>query len=143
MTRVSHFARACACATLSLSTACGSITTQQSSARLASPALAMTSPERASDVISSIEIASVGAGNAYEVLARLRPELVGGMPAVFGSGPRMPVLYVDGTREGHIDMLATIRADLVSDMRYYRPSEARTRFGVFDGFGVLVVRTRR
>lgn len=143
MTSAFPFALACACATLSLSSACGPITTRQPSGRIASPLLAMTPPERESDIISSVDIASVGAGNAYEALARLRPELVRGTPAVYGSAPRLPVLYVDGTREGQIDLLASIRAELIRDMRYYRPSEARTRFAVFDGVGVLVVRTRR
>jgi hypothetical protein len=143
MTSVSPLALACACITLSFSTACGSITSQQPSGRIASLARAATPPERAFDVMSSADVASVGALTAYEALARLRPELVGGMPTVYGSGPRMPVLYVNGVRDGHIDLLATIPAKLISEMRYYRPSEARIRFGIRDDFGVLAVRTRR
>lgn len=97
---------------------------------------------RSSDRITAGELAGVGGINALEALHRLRPELVRSS-APGGIAPSLPVLYLNGARHGRMDLLATMSAGIIREMRYYRPEEARARFGPLAGDGVLYVTTRR
>ena len=104
-------------------------------------------PRRAGDVITAelLVRAGMGTGSGLDALARLRPELVRGELARMGAGPTSasPVLYVDGTRQGPIGLLADVRAEVIGELRYFRPAEALAWFGPGHEGGVVSVRVRK
>lgn len=102
-------------------------------------------PRRAGDVITAEQIARVGDANGYEALQRLRPELFrGGLPVTpSGANVAAVVLYVDGTRQGSVALLADLRAAVIGEIRYYRPAEALSWFGPGHEGGVVAVRIRK
>lgn len=94
------------------------------------------------DVIGTAELRQLRGVSALDGLVRLRPHWIGGASNA-GSASRLPVLYVDGLRQGDVTMLADISVEAVREMRYYRPNEAKTRFGRWDDGGVVVIWTLR
>ena len=96
-------------------------------------------------LITATEIAPVaGQRNLFDVVQRLRPELV--QPrgiSVRGSPAAYATVYLDGLRLGDISVLQSISAAGIAAVEYITPGEARSRFfGPHDG-GALLVRTRR
>lgn len=95
-----------------------------------------------SDVITATQIESSGAQTAYEAVQRLEPQWLnthgaGSMGA--GGGSDSPDVYVGGTQAGSVDYLQNLNATDVKEMRYYRPGEAATRFGMGHRGGVISV----
>ena len=96
-------------------------------------------------LITATELAPVaGQRNLFDVVQRLRPELV--QPrgiSVRGAPAAYATVYLDGQRLGDIGVLHSISAAGVVAVEYITPGEARSRFfGPHDG-GALLVRTRR
>jgi hypothetical protein len=96
------------------------------------------------DVITVTDAAGAGARTAWEAVARLRPELLRRRGAVSPSDETggLPVVYVNGIRQGSPEMLRSIAADVILDIHYYTPAQAIVQLGYGHPGGVLAVRLR-
>ena len=99
-------------------------------------------------IISSEEIATVQAANAYDIVAKLRSEFLrsrGPITAAKGrTDPPVPTVFVDGVEAGPIDQaLRQIPATVVVEIRLYRAADAATKYGSRHNGGVVEVKTRR
>jgi len=102
-------------------------------------------PSRNRDVITEEEIASVQVGNAYELVQRLRPEFLRSRGSQSMRSPQglVPVVYVDGVRQGDVGVLQRLAKDTVEEIRYLNGRDATTQYGTDHGGGAILVRTRR
>lgn len=109
-----------------------------------------TTPRRGSaSVITEAEIASTGLESLYDVVERLRPNMMRarGTPgrlagATDGSaGATAPTIkvYLNGTPIGDLTALRTIQASNVKEVKYLSASEATTFFGTGVDSGAIVV----
>jgi hypothetical protein len=100
-----------------------------------------------SDQVSSGEIASSGATNAYELIQRLRPNWlrspnigsIGG-----GAHSQVIVVYLDGQRLGDIDSLRNLSAVGVTSMQWLDAAKAATvlhEVGSDPIAGAIIIRT--
>jgi hypothetical protein len=111
-------------AALVLATACG--------ARTQSPA------RGPNNVVTQDEIATVPADNAYDAIEHLRPQFL--RPHVTGSRrPAYAVVFIDGVRRGGPEILRSIAAKTVAQVRYLTSADATTRYGLDIEGGVIEV----
>lgn len=99
---------------------------------------------RRSDVITQEEIQSHdGLNTAYDVVQRLRPQFLRrrGVNSLASSGDEI-LVYLDGIRTGGVDILRTIDANTVQQVRYINARDATTKYGTGHSQGVIEVRTR-
>ena len=106
------------------------------------------SPNLGSDrnVITEEEIRSVPASNLYELVSKLRPQMLRahGQSTLGGStASDFPVVYVDGRNYGDIASLRSLIPSQVSLVRYYDATNAAGKFGTIAGSGVIEVTTRQ
>lgn len=102
--------------------------------------LTTTSPE----LLGYAEISSAQVTNAHEAVTRLRPQFLRRhWPAMTSTGEGQPVIYLDGVRQGGADMLRSIPANVVHEIRYLSGSAANAEFGRWHPGGVISVRSRR
>lgn len=106
------------------------------------------SPARANqEVISQQEISEAGAGTAYDLIRRLRPNfLVSRGATTMGNaqGSSMyPNVFLDGMPYGDISSLRNIDATQMSEVRMYQSADAQTKFGLGNGNGVIAITTRK
>jgi hypothetical protein len=96
-------------------------------------------------VITSDEIESARVENSYDAVLRLRPEFLKrrGAPVLQDPSEGLPVVYLDGVRQGGADALQSIPAGVVLEIRYLTAGAASDRFGPYYRGGVIAVRTRR
>jgi hypothetical protein len=100
-------------------------------------------------VIRAAEIATVTSGNAYDVVAKLRPEFLksrGPLSASRGRATQLPTstVFIDGVEAGPInDVLPRIQASEVHEIRMYRSADATTKYGTRHAAGVIEVTTVR
>ena len=96
--------------------------------------------------IGRAELANLGVTTMDEVVLRLRPEWLRANPTWRGTGDARgrASVYTDGIYSGEIDVLRTIPTEVVIDVRYLPPAEARIRYGsgCHCAGGVFLVRTR-
>jgi hypothetical protein len=128
---------------LSAAVACASSGTQTSSAT-SSASRAARSP----NLISAQEIAQTNASNAYELVARLRPQWLrtSGVASI-GAGARTGgvVAYVDNVRLNRFDELRGVSAESVASIRYLNAEQAAaldTRGGAVAGAVVVSTMSR-
>ena len=100
------------------------------------------------NVLSSWELTEVADLTAMEAVRQLRPAWLrtrGGGGPISGdvSGMYGVRLHVDGSTQRSLDVLDTIYAGDVREMRYLDGSEATTRFGTGYTNGVILVTTER
>ena len=97
-----------------------------------------------SDVLPASEIESAQVNNAHEAVLRFRPEFLRGRAAPGLTNPQgvAPVVYLNGVRQGGADMLRTIPARVILEIRYLTPAVASEQFGPYYTGGVIAVRTR-
>jgi hypothetical protein len=105
------------------------------------------SPNLGSDrnVITEEEIRSVPASNLYELVAKLRPQMLRahGQSTLGGStASDFPIVYLDGRNYGDIGALRSLIPSQVSLVRYYDATNAAGKFGAITGSGVIEVLTR-
>ena len=94
--------------------------------------------------VTQAEFATIAVANAYDIVAKLRPEFLLRSPRAVATGSfEGPVVYVDSYRFGAISTLTMIPVESVIDITYVTSVDALLRFGPTDGAGVIVVRTRR
>ena len=95
-----------------------------------------------SDIITRAEIASTSFDNAFDAVQRLRPLFLRARTTAT-SRTAYPVVYVDGIRRGAPEVLRTIAASTVAEIRYLSPAVASTRYGMNIVGGVIQVTTGR
>jgi hypothetical protein len=98
------------------------------------------------NVITEQEIRSVPASNMYELVEKLRPQMLRarGQSTLGGStASDYPLVYVDGRQYGDIASLRSLIPNQVSLVRYYDATMASGKFGMTAGSGVIDVTTRQ
>ena len=98
------------------------------------------------NVITQEEIRSVPASNLYDLVEKLRPQMLRarGQSTLGGStASDYPLVYVDGRQYGDIGSLRSLIPSQVSMVRYYDPTMASGKFGMTAGSGVIDVTTRQ
>ena len=105
-------------------------------------------PRSAANVLTSYEIvaAHADATNAYDVIARLRPNWLAShgvtTTVANGAGTEYATVYVDGQLYGDITSLRNIPAYHIGSIHYYNVTEAGGRYGIRGGSsGVIEVTT--
>lgn len=97
-------------------------------------------------VLTSSEIQASGTRNALDAVRRLRPELLTRRADALAAADQYrgaPVVYVNGVLQGGLDMLESIPASAITEIRYLSGTGAADRFGVRHPGGVIAVSTRR
>jgi hypothetical protein len=93
-------------------------------------------------VITSDELASRSALTARQVIEQLRPQMlrVRGTTTL-GNAQTTDVIWVyfDGTKMGTLEVLNSIGAHEIREIRYLSPSEATNRYGTGHVQGVILV----
>src|SRR5688572_31098407 len=102
---------------------------------------------RKADLLTAQEISLAHADvmNAYDAIARLRPNwLVSRGASTFGSGnTEFAIVFVDGQQHGGLETLRRIPAWHAKEFRYYDVTQAGATFGIQGGMaGVIEVRMR-
>ena len=100
-----------------------------------------------SSVITQQELAGAGAGNAYDVIRRLRPNFLVSRGEVSlgnaqGASP-YPNVYLDGLMYGDINTLKNVDAQQLVEVRMYQSWEAQTKFGLGNNSGVIAITTHK
>ena len=101
------------------------------------------------DVLTAEEIAAQGAAiqNAYQAVEQLRPHFfrVRSNPTMGVGAARVEpiVVYVNGVRRGGVNELNRILVGELESIRYVRPTDAQTRYGMGHGSGALEVTIKR
>jgi hypothetical protein len=97
------------------------------------------------NLISSEQLrdASTVSNTLDEVIQRLRPLWLRERVSSVTGGRILPLVYVNGTRYGEIDLLRSISAHEVERVEYLPPSDATTLYGTGHAGGVISVATRR
>ncbi|HJP85170.1 MAG TPA: hypothetical protein VJ852_04230 [Gemmatimonadaceae bacterium] len=103
-------------------------------------------PSSDRNVITEEEIRSIPASNLYELVQKLRPNMLRarGQSSLGGSTVGdYPVVFVDGRSYGDIGSLRSLIPSQVSLVRYYEATDAAGKFGMINGSGVIDVTTRQ
>lgn len=97
-----------------------------------------------SRLIIGAEMAASGAASADQAIRRLRPEMLRPRRSHSGAGSTymLPILYLDEQRLYDFDLLSTIPADQVREVRLLSETEANMRYSGAHPVGALIIRTR-
>jgi hypothetical protein len=93
-------------------------------------------------LITGSEIGAATATNAFELIERLRPEFLNPERDAFHS-PTEPVIYVNGSEVGGVQVLGQIALDRVGEVRYVAPVDAFTRHGESHSGGEIYIYLRQ
>lgn len=123
----------------------GSSGTPAAGAAAATPA----GPRGSANLITEAEIAAANVETIYEVIERLRPNMLrtrgqmGRLSGASGSDPGASSskikVYQNGTPIGDISMLRSIQAASVKQVQYLNAADATTRFGTGVDAGAIVI----
>lgn len=111
------------------------------------------------NLITADEIRGSSATNAYDVIARLRPQFLrtrgtiptGGMTSRNDAGSSQQgqlagtvqiAVYLDDTVIGSVDALKQIESSAIEEIRYYSAADATTKWGTGNSAGAIQVITR-
>jgi hypothetical protein len=99
-------------------------------------------PRGQTNMLTRDEIANAPVTTAYEAIDRLRPRFLrphatGGRPAT-----AYAVVFIDGVRRGALDILRSVAASSVMQVRYLTSADATTRYGLDVEGGVIDVTLR-
>ncbi len=99
---------------------------------------------RDSRVITEQEITAANESNAYDVVAKLRPNFLKtrGRSTINASASEYASVFLDGQLYGDLSALHNIAAPQIREIRYISGTDAVTRYGMQYGAGVIDVRTR-
>jgi hypothetical protein len=97
-------------------------------------------PRARNNVLSREEIAAAPVTTAYDALDRLRPNFLrphatGGRPAT-----AYAVVFIDGVRRGSLEVLRSVAANSIVEIRYLTAADATTRYGLDVEGGVIDVK---
>ena len=100
-----------------------------------------------SAVLTSDELLAAGVETTGDGVRRLRPQFIRPEP-IPGNAAGLtatPSVYIDDQYAGSLDVLDRVPVDEVADIRFLRPSEARSWWGWSCpcGVGVIHIRTAR
>ena len=104
---------------------------------------------RSIDLLTRADIIAdpvLSSGTAYDAVSRLRPGFLQSRDARTGSVGRrgtQPAVFIGGLYAGEVDVLRSIPASLVAEMRHFRTVEAVSLYGPRYVSGVVVVRLER
>ncbi len=93
------------------------------------------------NLITSEEIQIANAGNAYDLIKDLRPQWLEGRgrKSIKNVPSTLPVVYVNGLREGTVNSLRTIPTDNIAEIRFLGPGDAMIRFGFDHPSGAILI----
>jgi hypothetical protein len=106
---------------------------------------------RQQDLITESEITSraADATNAYQIVQKLRPQMLRSRGAV-STNPNdptgqssMPRVYVDNVSYGNVESLANLNASQVKEIRFLNSRDATTQYGTGHVGGVILVLTKK
>ena len=111
------------------------------SAGCASSGASATSPTTARYVVTQADLTNVGDRSVFEALQQVRPTFLRSRDVQTSSHQEVtPVaVFVDGGRTEGLDVLRTIRASTVKELRFYEPAEANAKFGTGHNGGLIEV----
>ena len=92
----------------------------------------------AANLITEAEISASAVQNALEAVQNLRPSMMRPRP---GGGPVM--LYLDNVKMMDLNVLSTVPAARIQEIRYISAQDATTRWGTGHASGVILVTTKR
>ncbi len=101
------------------------------------------------DVLTSEEIATTKAQNAYDAITLKRPFFLKSRgPRSLSSAPmgqtvEFPVVYLDGMYYGEIESLRNITVEDIKEIDYLDFNAATVRFGTGHSGGIILVVTKR
>ena len=106
------------------------------------------SPPMGSDrnMISEEEIRTVPAASVYELVSKLRPQMLRarGQSSLGGTtASDYPIVYLDGRQYGDIGSLRSLVPSQVSLIRFYDATDAAGKFGQINAGGVIDVTSRQ
>ncbi|HEY3113466.1 MAG TPA: hypothetical protein VGJ62_07275 [Gemmatimonadaceae bacterium] len=103
-----------------------------------------TTHVRDSRLITEQEITAANESNAYDVVAKLRPNFLKtrGRSTINASASEYASVFLDGQLYGDLSTLHNIAATQIREIRYISGTDAVTRYGMQYGAGVIDVRTR-
>lgn len=104
----------------------------------AQPATESRATRGAANLITEAEITGSSVQNALEAVQSLRPAMMRPRP---GGGPVM--LYLDNVKMMDLNVLSTVPAGRVKEIRYINAQDATTRWGTGHASGVILVTTKR
>jgi hypothetical protein len=110
------------------------------------PSPSRSSPQRQGSLVTAEEIQRHGGSDLYEVLRALRPTWFRTVPTTMRGGQigADPLrVYLDGRRLGTVENMGEISVAMVSEVRYYRASEAQGRFGLDNTQGAIEIITTK
>jgi len=102
-------------------------------------------PRYSQNVITTAELATVDAADAYQAVRQLRPQFLTNsrgptqMGTRAGSTDAGIQVYLDDQRLGDVTSLAQIPKNDVKEIRFLSASEASSRFGTGNTSGAIVV----
>jgi len=109
-------------------------------------------PRGSANVITEAEIAATGLQTVYEVVERLRPNMLrtrGQMGRLSGAAGTDPgassstvKVFLNGTQMGDVSTLRNIQASSVRRVEYLSASDATTRFGTGVDAGAILVTSK-
>ena len=110
-----------------------------------SATLLPSSSRPSKDLILPSEIDGAHVPNAYEAIARLRPEYLQRRGRQTPESPtgQLPSVFVNDVEQRELDALRTVPAGAIVEIRYLSASAAAPQFGRQHLGGVIAVRTRR
>ena len=97
------------------------------------------------DRIESDAIRGSTAGNAYELVRRMKPQWLQGRgrESLRSARESVPVVYVGSTRQGTVEILHSFALGGIEELLYVDATTATTRYGSGHGGGVILVVLRQ
>ncbi len=95
------------------------------------------------NLITTDELRALNVSNAYEAVERLRPMFLRtrGVQSATAEA-QLPVVYIDGIRQGGPEVMRTLPLTDVQEIRYISAADATTRYGTNHTGGAIEIRIR-
>jgi hypothetical protein len=101
-------------------------------------------------VIVATDMESLQVANLYEAVEKLHPEWIRGRQTNRASRdrdgqilPGQSELFIDGQRQGSIDLMRSMRVGDVTTVKFYSASEAQAKFGMGNMTTVIALTTAK
>jgi hypothetical protein len=91
----------------------------------------------------ALEQSGLQESSIWDAVERLRPNWLRSRTSTIGFDRVYPVVFVDGSRFGGVDVLRSLRVQNVDEIRYLSPQDATTRYGTGYLGGVIAITHRR
>ena|ERR1041385_782331 len=99
-------------------------------------------PRRDTNVITADELAKSSASDLYAAVQSLRPSFLqtrGMTSPGIGTAPEVLNVYIDGIKAGDVNILHSLRAYDVKEVRKLSASDATQKYGTGHTMGAIVV----